>query len=176
MIYQKVSFWLLPAEADRVFFQETINTLAHVYDAPVFTPHVTIYSGVCTPNEDPDDVIAQATQGVQGFSLHVDKILHTEEFTKTVFVQMFPSMILSNMAEMIRRRCSRPSGYVLNPHLSLIYKRMSEKKKQRIVATVRLATSTVFFDEVSAMATSDTTQTREDVESWEVICTKKLLT
>jgi hypothetical protein len=176
MAYTKVSFWLLPAEADRVGFQETIDTLAHVYDAPVFTPHVTIYSGMCTPAEDPDAMLVQATQGIQGFSLHVDRILYTEEFTKTVFVQMFPSMILSHMAEKIRQCCSRPSGYVLNPHLSLIYKRMSEKEKQRIAAAVRLVTCTVFFDEVSAIATSDTTQSREDVESWEVICTRKLRT
>jgi hypothetical protein len=174
MTYSKVSFWLLPAEADRVFYQETIHVLAQAYDAPVFTPHVTIYSGTCTPDADPEDMIAQATQGVQGFSLHIDQILYTEEFTKTVFVQLLPSPRLSRIAESLSRRDARPSGYVLNPHVSLIYKQMNEKEKQHIAATIRLPATTIFFDEVSAVATPSRTQTREDVESWNVICRKKL--
>jgi 2'-5' RNA ligase len=175
MTYANVSFWLLPAEADRVFYQETIRALAQAYDAPVFTPHVTLYSGTCPPEADPEDMLTQATQGVQGFSLHIDRILYTEEFTKTVFVQLLPSTLLRSIAENLSKRCAPPSGYVLNPHVSLIYKQMSAKEKQQIATTIRLPASTVFFDEVSAVATSNTTQTREDVESWKVICSKKLL-
>jgi hypothetical protein len=89
-------------------------------------------------------------------------------------VQLLPSPLLRRIAENLSRRDAHPSGYVLNPHVSLIYKQMSEQEKQQIAATLRLPAATVFFDEISAVATPDVTQTREDVESWKVICSKKL--
>ncbi|NEQ22951.1 MAG: cyclic phosphodiesterase-like protein, partial [Microcoleus sp. SIO2G3] len=49
----KVSFWLIPSDEDRSYFQEIINTLAQEYDAPAFTPHVTIYSGEYAQEESP---------------------------------------------------------------------------------------------------------------------------
>ena len=174
MAATKVSFWLLPAEPDRVFFQETIKTLAHAYDAPVFTPHVTLYSGMCAAHENPEDILDWASRGVQGFALRVDTILYTEAFTKTLFVQLLPAAVLRDLAENIRQRCAPPSAYVLDPHLSLIYKTMCEPEQRRLVTTLRLPSDTIFFDEVCAMATPNATQTREDVENWKVLCVKKL--
>ncbi len=78
----KVSFWLIPSEEDRGFFQEIIDTLSQEYDAPSFTPHVTIYSGEYAP----------------GLSLKVDKLLYTGEFTKTLFVQFQSSEILRKIS------------------------------------------------------------------------------
>jgi hypothetical protein len=49
----KVSFWLIPSEEDRVFFQAIIDTISQEYDAPAFTPHVTIDSGEYAHNESP---------------------------------------------------------------------------------------------------------------------------
>ena len=71
----KVSFWLIPSEEDRSFFQNIIDTLAQEYDAPAFTPHVTIYSGEYTADESLAELIENATQRVQSFSLRVDKLL-----------------------------------------------------------------------------------------------------
>ena len=174
MAATKVSFWLLPAAPDRVFFQETIKTLAHAYDAPVFTPHVTLYSGMCAAHEHPEDILDGASRGVQGFALRVDTILYTEAFTKTLFVQLWPAAVLRDLAENIRQRCAPPSAYVLDPHLSLLYKTMCEPEQRRLVTTLRLPSDTIFFDEVCAMATPNATQTREDVENWKVLCVKKL--
>ncbi len=170
----KVSFWLIPAEEDRAFFQEIINTLSQEYDAPSFTPHVTIYAGDSTPDESPDSLLEQATQGVQKFSLEVDKFLYSDEFTKSLFVQFQPNSILSQISETLRESSSKPSDYVLNPHLSLIYQYLSETIKKNLTMELPLPKSEVFFDEVQAISTPAVIQTREDVEGWEVIATKKL--
>ncbi len=170
----KVSFWLIPSEEDRVFFQEIVDTLAQEYDAPAFAAHVTIYSGECIPDESPDERIEKATRGVQRFSLKVDRLLYTDEFTKTLFVQFHPSAILSQISQTLHSSLKQPSNYNLNPHLSLIYRHMSEASKKSLITSLRLPKSEVFFDEVRAISTPQKVQTREDVESWKEICRRKL--
>ena len=169
-----VSYWLIPSQEDRAFFQDIIDSLAQEYDAPSFTPHVTIYSGNSTPDESPAELIEKAIQGVQSFNLRVDQLLYSEEYTKSLFVQFHPSSILSRISQSLRSSSKNPSDYALNPHLSLIYKQMSEVTKKNLIASLSLPKSEVVFDEVSAISSPERTQGREDVESWKVICVRKL--
>lgn len=170
----KVSFWLIPSQEDRAFFQEIIDTLSQEYDAPVFTPHVTIYSGEYESDESPPALLERAIQGVQQVSLKVAQLLYSDEFTKTLFVQFHSSEILSKISEVIESSSKKPSGYTLNPHLSLIYKQMSAETKKKLVNSLSLPKTEVLFDEVTAISSSERVQRREDVESWKVIFTKKL--
>lgn len=170
-----VSFWLIPSEQDKVYFQEIINSLAREYDAPTFTPHVTVYFGECTADESPAELLEAAIRGVRGFSLRVDKLLYSNEYTKTLFVQFHPNSILSQISETLRSNSKKPSNYSLNPHLSLIYQYLSETTQEKLATELKLPQSEVLFDEVQAISTSKTTQRREDVESWQVICSRKLL-
>lgn len=132
----KVSFWLIPSEEDRAFFQEIIDTLAQNYDAPVFTPHVTIYSGEYTPDEAIAQLIEKATPGIQSFSLSVEQLLYTDQFTKTLFVQFKPSSTLSTISETLRSSSKKPSNFALNPHLSLIYQYLNEEIKKDLIASI----------------------------------------
>ena len=170
----KVSFWLIPSDEDRAYFQEIINTLAQEYDAPSFTPHVTIYSGEYATEESPTALIEKAIQEVQSFSLKIDKLLYTDEYTKSFFVQFHPSSILSQISETLRNSSQMPSEFALNPHLSLIYKHLNEVIKQGLMTRLSLPKSEVLFDEVQVIVTSDKVQDREDVESWKIIYTTKL--
>lgn len=171
---QIVSFWLMPAAEDRRFFQRLITELAQQYAAPVFVPHVTMYSGVCQDDEDPEALLAHATQGVQPLVLHVDRILSTETFTKTLFVHFHPSPQLSMMTAALRTRCAHPSDYRLDPHLSLLYKHMSSSEKARLAAAVHVPQATVMFDEVSAIGSPGPTQSPQDVEQWQFLCQRRL--
>lgn len=170
----KTSFWLIPSEEDRSFFQEIVDTLAGEYNASVFTPHVTIYSGEYTPEESPAELLEQATLGVPGFSLKVEQLLYTDEFTKTLFVQFYPNSLLSQISETLRSRSKKPSEYELNPHLSLIYQYLSEEIKKELITKLSLSKSEVFFDEVRAVSTRNQEKGWEAVESWEAICIRKL--
>ena len=173
---QIVSFWLMPAAEDRRFFQHLIVELAQQYTAPVFVPHVTIYSGLCRPDEDPEAMLAHTSQGTQPLVLQVDRILSTETFTKTLFVQFHPSPQLSTMTEALRTCCAHSSDYRLDPHLSLLYKHMSGSEKARLAATVRVPQATVMFDEVSAIGSPGPTQSPQDVEQWQILCQRTLTT
>jgi cyclic phosphodiesterase-like protein len=164
-----VSYWLVPAAAERAIFQDLITTLAHRYRAPVFVPHVTLYSGESPPDERPLDIMAQATRTVHVVQLQIERILYTDAFTKTLFVQLYPSAVLCQLTDALRRLSAMPSAYVLNPHISLLYKHMCESEQRHLAATISLALSTVSCDAVWAIASWGLTRTAADVTQWEVV-------
>jgi hypothetical protein len=156
------------------FFQELIDTLAQTHQAPVFAPHVTIYSGESPPDENPLEIIAQSTRGVQEVRLRVASILYTDAFTKTLFVQFHPSEQLGRITEHMRRLSAQPSAYRLDPHLSLLYKHMPAQDKQQLAATIQLPLTEVAFDAVWANTSAGGTRTAEDVRRWQVVCRQAL--
>jgi len=162
---QKVAFWLIPAAADRQFFQEVIDRLAENYAAFSFTPHVTIYWGEFADDESLTEILEQAVRGISTFSLQCDRILYTDQFTKTLFVQFHPSTILNQITETIRDRAKHPSDFTLNPHLSLMYKHLNADVKQTIASTISLPRTEVFFDEIQVLLTPNTAQTQADIEN-----------
>jgi 2'-5' RNA ligase len=170
----KLSFWLIPAAEDRTYFQEIIDSLAQEYDAPTFAPHVTIYSGEYEPDESLESFIEQATQGIKSFSLKVNQLLYTEEFTKTLFVQFQQNSTLRQISESLRSFSKTPSNFTLNPHLSLIYKHLSQDIKKELTTKIDLPKSEILFNEVRVISISSKVETREDVENWGLICTKNL--
>lgn len=164
----RVSFWLLPAEEDRLIFEAIIARLAQAYDAPVFAPHVTLYSGEYADHEDPGAILAQAIQGIDAVALTVESIRTTSAFTKTLFVQFAPSEPLTTLSDRLRQLSVTPSDYRLDPHLSLLYKHMPEADQQRAAETISLPQTQVSFDAVAGNVSPTPTRTRDDVERWEM--------
>jgi hypothetical protein len=145
-----------------------INHLAQTYEGPVFEPHVTLYSGTYAPDERFDAILAQAGSEAEPLRLHVDTVSYTAQFTKTLFVQFQPSLRLSRLSDRIRAHASQPFDYVLDPHLSLMYKCMSEAEQRRIAASIRVPLDTVTFDEVCVTVTPTPTRSPQDVARWEI--------
>jgi hypothetical protein len=170
-----MSYWLVPAAAERPFWQQLIDTLGRTHDAPAFVPHVTIYSGDSSPQDDPLAIMTQATRALRGVRLQIDRILYTEAFTKSLFVQFHPSEQLSRITEALRRLSAHPSAYVLDPHLSLLYKHLPAHAKHQLATTIQLPVSEIFFDEVWANAAAGATRTAEDVRRWEIVGRQHLL-
>jgi Cyclic phosphodiesterase-like protein len=163
----RVSFWLLPAEADRLIFEAIIARLAQACDAPVFAPHVTLYAGEYADHEDPGAILQQAIQGMGSIELTADSIRTTRAFTKTLFVQFAPSEPLNALSDRLRQLSATPSDYRLDPHLSLLYKHMPAADQQRAAETVSLPQTQVSFDAVAGNVSPTPTRTRDDVERWE---------
>lgn len=170
----KVAFWLIPSKENRAYFQEIIDTLSQEYEAPSFTPHVTIYSGEYELDESIKSILELASQKVQSFSLSIDKLLYTEEFTKTIFVQFYQNSLLNQISEALSCASKHPSKFTLNPHLSLIYKHLDPVNQESIIKQLKLQKTEIFFNEISAILTPEKVQTQADVESWKVICKKNL--
>lgn len=168
-----IGFWLLPAEPARSWLAAQIEQLAQKYGAPVFEPHVTLYSG-----DDEEEsararihrVAAQNTPLV----LSVAGVDHSEEFTKTLFVQFAKSSAAQQLSDAIRAASKSQRDYELDPHLSLLYADIAEETKADEAQRISVPFERIRFNAISAMFFPNAIKTRADVEAWRTVAKAKL--
>jgi 2'-5' RNA ligase len=168
-----IAYWLMPVVPARTFLQELIEDLARQYNAPVFEPHVTIHVG-----EDHADAaekaLAQAGRQCASVNLEPLGIDHSDEFIKTLFVQFAPNKKLQRLNTLIRAIGQDPVCYQLNPHLSLLYKNIPAAARRALVESIKVTFSEVTFDALKTVRCVSPTQSRADVEAWQVMASTEL--
>lgn len=167
------AYWLTPAEPMRSFFASSITELAERFSAPVFEPHVTIYA-TRMRGEEPAGILRHALGSCTSLRLAVRSVQYSDEFTKTVFVQFEPSSALSKLNRALRQASPLHDEYQFNPHLSLLYWRMSRRAKREVAASVSLPFTEVLFDSAKAIISPAQVKLRRDVEAWQVTAVQAL--
>ena len=163
----RVSYWLLPAEPAKSELQRLVSDLAARCNAPVFVPHVTLYSGALSAQDRPDEALAQIAGRFAPLELQVTGISYSPRFTQTLFMEFAADEELALLSAAFKAAASEPFEYELKPHLSLVYASLDEELKKRLKAEIRVPT-VVRFDAIAAMTSGDTTCSRSDVEKWKV--------
>jgi 2'-5' RNA ligase len=163
-----VTYWLCPGQPEHDQFARLIGDLAARFDAPTFEPHVTIHT-TTAERENPARILAKIVNGRRPFRLSVRGLDYSDEYTKTLFVQLSADVEVAQLSEDLRRSSVSPSDYQLNPHVSLLYKKMDEETQRRLVASIILPFTEVNFSSVKAVVSPAEIQSREDVEAWRVI-------
>ena len=167
-----IAYWLIPAEPARTFLEKVIGGLARRYNAPIFEPHATIH--VDSDRADAEEVIAKALCCCGPIEVKVLDVCHTGEFTKTLFVQLALNKQLQRLNRIIRGAAQNSSSYQLDPHMSLLYKKMSIVSRQELARSIRLLFSEITFDSIKAVRCASPTRNRADVEAWRVVAAKSL--
>lgn len=156
-----VVLWLLPAEPVRSFLQALIARLAAACEAPVFEPHFTLGIGT-----------SATLEGVTESMIHLcwRGIAISPEFTKTLFVR------LENTASLraLRTRLGLDVASAYDPHLSLLYCRLPERRQTQLARGIELPFTSIAFDTIAAIRCPIPTQSRADVESWRVVARRKI--
>jgi 2'-5' RNA ligase len=168
-----VTYWLCPAEPTRTYFATIINDLAAKFGAPAFAPHVTLYV-TDAANENPNAVFEHVLKDRGRYRLAVRSVDHSNKFTQTVFVQFALETELARLSSDLRRASAGQDDYELNPHLSLIYKKMPTETKLQIANSLCLPFTEVEFDLVKAVISPAKIETNDDVNSWRVVATQRL--
>lgn len=169
-----LAYWLIPTEPACSYFQNVINDLAQRYDAPVFEPHVTIHVGA-NYRDAVDEVLSKAAQGCERIALQALKVGSSSEFIKTLFVQFCVTTQLQQLNQNIRVAAQDSSDYKLNPHLSLLYKRMSIQDRRLLAHSLEVPFAEVTFDSLKAVRCISPTKSRADVEAWRVLAKENCL-
>jgi 2'-5' RNA ligase len=168
-----IAYWLIPTEPARKYFEKVINDLAQRYNAAHFEPHVTVYVGAdCTGMVN--EVLSKAAAGCEQIELQTLEISGSSEFIKTLFVQFAMSAQLIKLNQSIRVAAQDSSDYQLNPHLSLLYKKMSIRERRVLMRSIELPFSKVTFDSLKAVRCISPTQSSADVEAWRAVAEKIL--
>lgn len=168
-----IAYWLLPGEPERSFFQQLINDLGQRYSAPVFEPHLTIHVGTNCANTA-EKALANAARHCKPVTLKTLQIDHSPEFIKTLFVRFAMIPQLQELNQTIRTATQDSSDYRLSPHLSLLYKKISDDKRRLLTRSIEIPFSEVRFDSLKAIRCFSPTQDHADVEAWCAVATRSL--
>ena len=168
-----IAYWLIPAEPAHSFFQGAINDLARRYDAPLFEPHVTIHVGA-NHIDAAEHALSKAARECQSVTVKALGIDYSDEFIKTLFVQFALNTKLQQLNAIVRSAAEDSSDYKLNPHLSLLYKKIPPVVRSELADSINVPFSEVTFNALQAVRCILPTQNRTDVEAWRAI-TRRLL-
>jgi hypothetical protein len=161
-----IAYWLLPEKAAREIFTNEIRKLARRFRAPAFEAHVTVFVG---PENSHDPVETLHELGAVTIELTISSIRFSGQFTKTLFVQFEPSVPLQELGDRIWKASGAPEPYVIDPHLSLLYARLSWQTKQELADQTSIPLRVVRFTSMCAMRCACPTTIQKDVEQWRLL-------
>jgi len=167
----RFSVFLVPAADDCRWAEGVIRELSARYDAPFFEPHVTVYGGSFTEDAELEPVrraLAEAAAEMGPVTLRVTGLGVTEEYFKTLFVSFEEEPRLRRLHEAVKGAVADDSGYVLVPHLSLLYADIPLAAKEMAARTVSLHRDEMRFDEVKIVAPDPVTGW-SDARRWQTL-------
>jgi len=168
-----ISYWLIPCPEHKAKFQQIISDLSEKYDAPVFEPHLTVFTGIFSDDEA-KNVLRTTLPGTGALVVKADKLDYTAEYTKTFILRMVKNEYIEQLYMKMRSMCREPSSFVFEPHMSFIYKLMPKETKRQFMDSISIPVREVTFDSVKAIDTPEPVETREHVESWRIVSTMPL--
>jgi len=169
----RISYWLIPAEPEKSIFERIICDLAQRFDAPVFEPHLTLYSGPGDERDNLDEIIARSTAGISEVVLRTSGVAHSNQFTKCLFVNFELNETVAKIANDLKEHFADQDGYELKPHLSLLYAQIRDDVKERLARELSIPRA-VRFDTVRAVSTGIGMVRKAEVEEWRVLVTRQL--
>jgi 2'-5' RNA ligase len=165
-------FWLVPAEPLKAQLTAIIEKFVTEQDAVSFTPHVTLYVG---PSNDDEarGIAARLLSRQAPVTLKYEKLDATPFFYKTLFVQFAESAEARKLSEAIRAACAMPSTYTLNPHLSLMYKKIHAALQAQLCRTLDVPKGVYTFDRLCVTKTGKG-ENKETVRRWRTVYNEAL--
>jgi Cyclic phosphodiesterase-like protein len=146
--------WLTPVPSDRRWLSKVIQDYAAEYDTPAFEPHLTLYSGVAQTDESLQTIVAESLSPPSPITLEIMGLNYSENFFRTGFITFALSDRLLQLSHAIRDRLSAPKEYVLEPHLSLMYKNIPIEQKRLAMLRFVVSVQSVTFDTVKVVMPS----------------------
>ena len=157
-----VSIWLIPKQEDAQYLQAIINNLAATYQAPVFSPHCTLYSPTDLPAAELKQILERSAKNIKSFCVKKATINHTENIWKTIFIELLRSPELERLQQAVISQFPKGQPYGFLPHISLLYKDMPYKKKEDIIRNLQVKNS-FKMDKIAAVRTGP------NVDNWATV-------
>ena len=157
-----ISIWLIPAREDARYIQVIINNLSTNYQAPVFSPHCTLYSPIDLPTAELKKILERSAKNMKSFYVKKTMISHTEDIWKTIFIELLRSSELEQLQQAVIRQFHVEHPYDFSPHISLLYKELPDKKKENIIRNLQVKNS-FKMDKIAAVRTGP------NVDNWETV-------
>ena len=157
-----ISIWLIPAREDAQYIQVIIDNLSINYQAPVFSPHCTLYSPIDLPKAELKKILERSAKNMKSFYVKNIMISHTKDIWKTIFIELLRSSELEQLQQEVISQFQVEQPYKFSPHISLLYKEIPDKIKEDIIRNLQVKNS-FKMDKIAAVRTGP------NVDNWETV-------
>jgi 2'-5' RNA ligase len=168
----KYALWIMPTGETGTQLQNLINQLADEYNAPKFTPHVTI-AGIMVSDEELANVkskLGRLASQQNAFTINLTEYGYKDENHRCLYRQAISKELdftFQNAAELFPE--AKIEHFWSMPHVSIMYGQYPTSLKQEIIK--ELPTSAISFEarEIS-LCLADGTE-----EDWHIVYNAKLV-
>ena len=157
-----ISIWLIPSREDAQYIKVIIDNLSINYQAPVFSPHCTLYSPIDLPKAELKKILERSAKNMKSFYVKNIMISHTEDLWKTIFIELLRSSELEQLQQEVISQFQVEQPYNFSPHISLLYKEIPDKIKEDIIRNLQVKNS-FKMDKIAAVRTGP------NVDNWETV-------
>lgn len=130
--------WLIPSKKDTKHLENIIKKLSHDFHAPIFLPHITIYGLMDISIEIVKDAVINCMSDLEPIMVEHDGIDYSDDLWKSVFIKIKPTKILRLANEKLTQKLAKYSNYEFYPHISLIYKKIRDSEKKKIIENLKI--------------------------------------
>ena len=141
-----VAFWLVPSEPRRSTLAALIAALGAAHQAPAFEPHITVEVSHARGDVSLEALLERAAASFVPMTLTAGPTAHSEVHFKTLYVE-FDDPRPFALQRALRDALGCDDGYVLRPHLSLLYRGgLARDSRQRLADAHGFAGERIAFD------------------------------
>ncbi len=163
------------SEKDNQQLLPIISRLSEKYvNGDTFPPHISVNSVARIELAEVKKAAIECIKGIPKIEVETSSIQYTDKWIKTLYIQIKenPDLIkISKRLDKIFRKDKSP--YLLNPHVSLLYKDgMSTLEKRELVAKIKVPNK--FLVSSIAVVTSENINDPKDYGAWKVVFEKEL--
>jgi hypothetical protein len=170
----RVAFWLVPQLEERKKLQSLIVELAERFSAPVFVPHVTVYSCWRSDQQRELAVIAGLADNCQPITMALLGLAEKDRLTQTLFCELQKSTALTRLSHSLGEGISRSAGHDLEPHLSLLYQNLPASVRETLVHETMIPLQEIRCDELWAVAIPGQLNAPDDFRGWQTLLIRRL--
>jgi putative hydrolase of the HAD superfamily len=165
----RVAVFLTPAADDFRYADGIIRELSAKFGAPLFEPHLTVYSGLYADPELLKGIVAEAARSIPPLALRVRGIGSSEAYFRTLYVEFEPDPLLTGLRERMGSVVARPNNGAFLPHLSLLYREMPLAEKEAVARGLLLDRSELTFDALKVVTPANIQAGWRDTLSWQTL-------
>lgn len=132
------SVWLVPDTKDRLYLENIVQTLSLKNGSPNFIPHLTLFGDLEIELNELKNIIYILFNNCHKFNIQKTKVNHSELFFKTVFIEFELNEKIKDFYLKLSSKTDNRSLDNFKPHISLIYKTMSDEEKLQIIESLNI--------------------------------------
>ena len=129
------SIWMIPEGQVHEELTTTFHKLSKKFKSPKFEPHITLLGGITGPEKEVISKTYRLATKIKPFAIGLKQIGYQNNYLRSLYLCANPNPQLLSVNRLAKRIYGMKQGEYL-PHLSLIYAKLPERAKIKLIPSL----------------------------------------